>query len=180
MKTWIILLRGVNVGGNNKLSMAHFREALSGLGFEDVQTYIQSGNAVISAVGSREDIQAQVGELLSDQFAITAPVIVRNADELAHALAQNPYPRAHDNPTSLHLFFLATPARDVDMDAMQAAATKGEEFTIIDQTLYFHTPNGMGKSDMARKLDRLVGVPMTGRSLRSCLKILEMAQEGKK
>jgi len=176
MQTRIALLRGVNVGGHRKLPMAGFRALLAGLGFQDVATHIQSGNAVFAAPGQAADIAGLIRTAINHRFGFDCEVMVLGLCDLRDALADNPFVRAADDPKTLHLFFLAGPVAALDDAALQTAATKGEQYHLDGQVLYLHTPNGIGRSDLAAKLTRLVGVPMTGRNLRSCQKILELAQ----
>ncbi len=176
MQTRIALLRGVNVGGHRKLPMAAFRDLLAGLGFQDVATYIQSGNAVFGAPGQADAVAGQVRAAINHRFGFECEVMVLCLSDLRDALAANPFARATDDPKTLHLFFLARPVATLDDAALQNAATKGEQYHLAGQVLYLFTPNGMGRSDLAAKLPRIVGVPMTGRNLRSCQKILDLAQ----
>jgi len=176
METWIALLRGVNVGGHKKLPMADFRVLLGGLGFADVATYIQSGNAVFRAPGPSTEIAENIRAAVADQFGFDTDVMVLSQAALENAVAKNPFPQAEQNPTTLHLFFLGAPVAAPDHAALTAAATQGEEFHLDGDIFYFHTPGGMGKSAMAARLSRLIGVPMTGRNLRSCEKVIELAR----
>jgi uncharacterized protein (DUF1697 family) len=178
MQTRIALLRGVNVGGHRMLPMAELRALLAGLGFQNVATYIQSGNAVFAAPGSTDQVGALIRTAINDRFGFDCEVMVLELSDLRDALAANPFARATDDPKKLHLFFLAGPVAALDDAALQNAATKGEQYHLAGQVLYLFTPNGIGRSDLVAKLPRIVGVPMTGRNLRSCQKILELAQAG--
>ena len=176
MNTWIALLRGVNVGGHKLLPMAEFRGLLGDLGFENAATYIQSGNAVFRANGTRVKIAANIGASIREKFGFDVDVFVQSLDELRNAVGANPFSRAEDDPKSLHLFFLAEPVETLDVEAIKIHATRGEEFDCTDKVFYLYTPNGFGRSDLAAKLARFVKTSMTGRNLRSCHKIIELAQ----
>lgn len=178
MTTWIALLRGVNVGGHRKLPMAEFRTLLTGLGYQGVATYIQSGNAVFQSNGDGDAIATEISGAIDARFGFAPDIMMLTADQLQAALAANPFPETEGAPTTLHLFFLALPDPSVDLDAMQAAATQGEDFRMDRKIFYFHTPGGMGRSDLGGKLARFIKTPMTGRNLRSCHRILELAQKG--
>ena len=177
MQTWIALMRGVNVGGHRKLAMAALRETLTGLGLENVETYIQSGNAVFRTKGDAAALARQIAAAIEGDFGFAADVLVMPARDMADAIAANPFPQAEDAPTTLHLFFLMAPAVDFDAGAMQDAATMGEDFALDGRVFYFHAPNGMGRSDLGHKLGRFIGAPMTGRNLRSCHRILDLARK---
>ena len=176
MNAWIALLRGVNVGGYKKLPMADFRALLGDLGFDKVATYIQSGNAVFRANGTPPEIAAKISASVHDKFGYQVDVFVLSLDDLLNAVGANPFPQAQDNPKSLHLFFLAQPVKTPDVEAMKIHATRGEEFDWSDKVFYFYTPNGFGRSELAAKLGRFIKTSMTGRNLRSCHKIIELAK----
>jgi uncharacterized protein (DUF1697 family) len=172
----VALLRGVNVGGNNKLPMAEFRDLLTGLGFGDVASYIQSGNAVFRAQGTAQEPAMMIRAAIDDRFGFETDVFVLSRDELETALVQNPFAQAGAEPTRLHIFFLQN-ATKPDMDALQAAAKSGEEFRLSGKVFWFYTPNGMGRSALAAKLPRFFDTPITGRNLRTCQKLLSLAQD---
>lgn len=175
METWIALLRGVNVGGNKKLPMADFRNLLSGLGFTNVATYIQSGNAVFQAAGRASDIGKRIETAVSERFGFHSDTFVLSLDRLDKALAANPFPLAADDPKTLHLFFLEQPNQDLDGGAMRALLLPGQDFALSNGVFYLYSPDGLSKCPLADKLGRFLSGSMTGRNLRSCLKIAELA-----
>ena len=176
MKTWIALLRAVNVGGHNKLPMAEFRALLGDLGFENVATYIQSGNAVFRAAERALEIADAIGASVRETFGFDVDVLVQSLEDLRAAVAANPFPQAEDAPKSLHLFFFSQPLESPDLKAMNRLAANGEEFLITKNVLYLHAPNGIGRSAQGANFGRFIKTPMTGRNLRSCHKSIELAQ----
>ncbi len=176
MNTWIALLRGLNVGGHKKLPMAEFRGLLGDLGFEDVATYIQSGNAVFRANSMPSKIAASIRSSLGAKFGFDADVFVQSLGDFQNAVGANPFPQAEDDPKSLHLFFLAELVESLVVEAMKIHATRGEEFELTAKVFYLYAPNGFGRSVLAAKLGRFIKTPMTGRNLRSCHKIIELAK----
>lgn len=175
MGKWIALLRGVNVGGHNKLPMAEFRDMLAGQGFRDAKTYIQSGNAVFSSDDPAPKVSNDIAAGIKSRFGFEPRVMVLGATKMQSAIANNPFPQATADPKTLHLFFTAQTFGDLDMDDLQSRAKNGEEVRLLADVLYFYTPNGFGRSDLAAKLPSVVKAPMTGRNLRSCMKISELA-----
>ncbi|MEC4019459.1 DUF1697 domain-containing protein [Streptomyces sp. H27-D2] len=104
MTVQIALLRGVNVGGNNKVPMTRLRELLTGLGFTDVKTYLQSGNAVFTAPDSSPDASARAVERsIAEDLGLTVAVLVITREELAGVIEANPYPDAVAEPKHLHV-----------------------------------------------------------------------------
>ena len=175
MTKWVALLRGVNVGGHNKLPMAGLRTMLEGLGYEDPKTYIQSGNAVFSSGEAVADISNSIRSGILLKFGFQPRVMVLDLASFNAAIRANPYPQASETPNFLHLFFFEKQPNDIDSSALSAWAKNGEEFALLNGVFYFFTPNGFGRSDLAAKLTSIIKEPMTGRNLHSCLKISELA-----
>jgi uncharacterized protein (DUF1697 family) len=154
----VALLRGVNLGARNKVSMAELRELVSSLGHTDVATYIQSGNVVFTA--SRDAPAALASELeraIAERLHVPARVVVLTRDQLARVVRANPYPD-ESNPRAVHAIFLTG---DPDQElknavkaAQQKAQAKGSRDTarLVGRTLFLHTPDGFGRSDLAAAL----------------------------
>lgn len=167
MVSHVALLRGVNVGGV-KLAMADLRAVLSSLGYADVSTYIQSGNALFSADGAEPaGLAADIEAALEAQLGMRPRVLVLTRDELAQAVKDNPYPD-EPNPKAVHAVFLAgTPGPEqvaVLAEATQKATEKGsrDSAQYVGRVLYLHTPDGFGRSELAVQLARRAG-PMSAK-----------------
>jgi uncharacterized protein (DUF1697 family) len=167
MPSHVALLRGVNVGGV-KLAMADLRAVLSSLGYEDVSTYIQSGNALFSA--DRADTAALAAEIeaaLDKQLGMRPRVLVLTRDELAQVIRDNPYPD-EPNPKMVHAVFLAEEPGPEQVAAVaeteRNAAGKGGRDTAqyVGRVLFLHTPDGFGRSELAVQLARRAG-PMSAK-----------------
>jgi uncharacterized protein (DUF1697 family) len=158
MPRYLALLRGINVGGHNKVAMSDLRELAAGLGHDDVATYIQSGNLVFSAAESDPAKLADALELeIAARLAVRPAVVVISAAEFAQVIADNPFP-GEANPKCLHAVFRreAVGAADVAAvaDAVQQSRQAGhdDDAAVVGRTLYLHTPNGLGRSDLAARL----------------------------
>jgi uncharacterized protein (DUF1697 family) len=173
MKPWVALLRGVNVGGAGKLPMAEFRATLADLGYEGVATYIQSGNAVFRATGTAGTIATAIGGAVAARFAFRPHVFVLAPAALEAALAANPF--TAEEGAKVHLFFLDSPLPEGALDKLAPFATKGERAELRGNVLYLATPEGMGRSDYANRLQRLKA-PMTARNARSATAIAALAR----
>jgi uncharacterized protein (DUF1697 family) len=192
MATHVALLRGINVGGRNKVPMADLRELVSSLGHTGVTTYIQSGNVLFTAAGTgTEKMAGALESAITDRFGIWASVVVLSRDELAAILDGNPYPD-EANPKLVHVVFLgAEPPADLldRLNAAQvAAAAKGSRDTVTaaGTALFLHTPDGFGTSDLAQKLFRIIGTPSkqkkpavaaTARNWATATKLLAICEE---
>ena len=171
MAVEIVLLRGINVGGRNSLPMAELRDLLTGLGAQDVRTYIQSGNAAYRGSLSEESIAAAI----QAAKGFRPQVMIVPFESFAPVVAANPFPDAVEDPKALHLFFLASPSL---VDEVEIDRQKGSEerFVLTERVFYLHTPKYLTGSLIAGRLERLLGVSATGRNWRSVEKILEMAR----
>jgi len=175
-KTWIALLRGINVGGNNIVKMASLREELGQIGLLNVKTYIQSGNVVFSTEGrsSRGALEKQIASLLSEQFNVASPVLVLSEAELDKAIANNPFAEEELEPKTLHFYFLYSKPKKVDWKQFEKLAANQERYELKDRTLYFSAPDGLARSKLAVSMEKLLGVHATGRNLRTVSKIAEL------
>ena len=168
MTTWIVLLRGVNVGGHRKLPMAALRELLVEVGFGNVRTYIQSGNIVLGSPDSdRDSVARSVQGAIEGRFGFAPHAFVLDADAFDAAIAANPFPQAEQDPKAVHFFFLAEPDPTADLAGLRELATQGEEFVLTDRVLYLHTPNGFGRSKLVERLQRFIATETTARNYRS-------------
>lgn len=174
MRTWIALLRGINIGGNNLLPMKQLTALLEQNACSDVKTYIQSGNVVLR---SPDADPAALGQRITAAIAAShgfAPrVLVLSRDELAAAAADNPFAAVTD-PKTVHLFFLAAPSAAAP--AAFATHATSERYELRPRCFYLHTPDGFGKSKLAEKAERVLGVAATARNLRTVTTLLGLAR----
>lgn len=178
--TYIALLRGINVGGRNRLAMADLRDVLADLGHADVRTYVQSGNAVFTSRRADPDaIEEELTQRLSTDAGVSPTVMVRSADELAAIVEDNPYARqGSDQPTTVHVGFLSAEPAEPFLFAIDTDEYAPEQLSVGDRVVYLHLPGGLGRSRLAIELERRRGdVEMTVRNWRTVTKLLEMAQE---
>ena len=176
MKTCIALFRGINVGGKNLLPMKDLVRILEGLGLRDVRTYIQSGNVVFAAgTDIGPGLAAAIGAAVETAFGFMPAVLLLTLPELEAAIAENPFPEAVTDPKTLHVNFLAAAPGAPDLDGLEALRTDSERFDLTDRRFYLHAPDGIGRSKLAARAERLLGVPMTGRNWRTVCKLRELA-----
>ncbi len=172
---WIALLRGVG-GGIRPLSMRDLVVALQGIGLKDVRTYIQSGNVVFSSAKAASRLATEIEHCIEKKFGFHSKTFVLSVPELQRAAAGNPFPQADDKPQALHLFFLAKPAKDAQLDAMNELKAKSEQFVLKGKVFYFYAPEGFGTSKLGAKAGRLLGVDTTARNWRTVGKLIEMTK----
>ena len=162
MPTFIALIRGINVGGHKKLSMADLKSICESLGFTNVRTLLNSGNVVFEA--------KKKSDAKNLQDAIEPRVIFRTPEELEQALARNPFPLDGRNPSSLVIVFLeGEPSGALDYDGP-------EEIRLDGSHLYVHYGEGMGTSKLTNTLiERQLKVAGTARNWNTVNKLLAAA-----
>lgn len=177
MTTTIALLRGINVGGRHKLPMQALRSLFEDLGLDNVRTYIQSGNVVFeSGEADKARLVEQIEAAIAADYGFKPAILLLTVDQLAAAMAANPFPEGQEEPKSLHLYFAAAPPPDPDLAALQEVKQEDERFALIDAVFYLHAPSGIGRSKLASIVEKALGVPVTARNWRSVSKIMAMAQ----
>jgi uncharacterized protein (DUF1697 family) len=179
MPTWVSLLRGVNLGARNKVNMPALRKALEANGFEDVRTYLQSGNVLArSAHPSAAAVGGAVSDVVRREFGLDVPVVVRSPAELRDVLDWNPFPQdAAARPTGVHVLHLSAVPAAERVDAVFAEdwspdgiAARGREVVVrYDETMH------RSRLQHAAILRRL-GVDGTARNWRTLQALVEMSQ----
>ena len=172
--SYILLLRGVNVGGTGKLPMAELRDRLAKSGFPDAKTYIQSGNIALKSSLARSEVVTAVQDVIETGFGFRPSAVVLTPEELEGAIGGNPFEVA--DKKFLHLTILSGEVC-LDADGLKTYCTAGEEFALKETVFYLSTPNGYGRSKAVEKLDKfLIADVKTARNLNSCEKILALAK----
>lgn len=175
MKSWIALLRGINVVGKNKLPMREFAASLERAGFRSVRTYIQSGNVIFqSPNGSARTLAARISQLILEEFGFAPRVMVITGEELARAVRGNPFPGAHKDHKSLHLFFLSEHPAKPDLVSLAQLDAGREAFALKGGVFYLYTPDGFADSVLRSRIERCLGVQATGRNWRTANELLRM------
>lgn len=144
MTVFVALLRAVNVGGTAKLPMEELRALCRGLGLEQVETFIQSGNIVFCSQHPEKPIVAVLEQALAQKLTRPVGVLVRKSTELQQILAANPFPGA--DPSRVGVMFLPEPPA---ASALAGLTTAGREQTqAMGREIFIHYPDGMGRSKL--------------------------------
>ena len=176
MKPYVVLLRGINVGGKNPLPMKSLVALLEELGCSAVKTYIQSGNVVLLSRRGAPRLAAAISREIDRRHGFEPHVLLLTLDEFDAAIAANPFPEATKDPAGLHLGFLDAIPEDPKLKRMEELKTKTERFRLIGNTFYLHAPEGVGRSKLAAQSERLLGVTMTDRNWRTVSAIRSLAE----
>ncbi|MBV8216829.1 MAG: DUF1697 domain-containing protein [Solirubrobacterales bacterium] len=178
-RSQILLLRGINLGPHKRVSMPELRALLTDAGFEDVQTYVASGNVVLTSSLSADKLVAKSEKLIAERFGFDVDVIVRTADELAEVVRLNPLADVVDNPKRYQVSFCNGEPDPKAVEKVAAAAAPSEKLVAVGRELYAWHPDGVGRSKMWTKLAGTgLGVRATARNWTTVTKLLEMADEG--
>jgi uncharacterized protein (DUF1697 family) len=177
-ETHVALLRGINVGGKNKLAMKELVSIFTGAGAKDVRTYIQSGNVVFTAgrKGAGELASIVTAEIEA-RLGLKVPVVLRTQAELDAALEANPYRRRAPNPKALHVIFLRDRPSKSAVKALDPNRSPPDEFTVLGREVFLHCPNGLGRSKLTTTwFDRSLDTVSTIRNWSTVNALVEMCK----
>lgn len=175
--TCVALLRGINVGGKNKLAMADLAALCTDLGCRDVRTYIQSGNVVFTASAAlQRRFAAELQAKIAARLGLHVPVILRTAAELRAVAADNPYLRAGAAPETLYVGFLADAPTAAQVASLDPQRSPGDAFCVVGRDVYQSLGNGAADTKLTSAwFDRLLGTTITVRNWRTVLQLVAMA-----
>jgi uncharacterized protein (DUF1697 family) len=179
MTTYIAFLRGINVGGKNKVPMLELRQALENANFKNVRTYIQSGNVVLdSTLVSTDAISVTIGKTILDTFGFDIPVLVKTRKQVEVIISDTPYGDEElisNNKTYFVLLFESPPQQ---LQAIfKAMNFPNEAFQITESCIHLMCFNGYGKAKLSSKLiETKLNVIATARNYRTMQNILALAK----
>lgn len=174
--THVALLRGINVGGKNKLPMKELAAMFEDAGCRDVRTYIQSGNVVFRASGAiaaraARSVRAAVAKRIGNEV----PVILRTAAELRQAARKNPFAAKGADLQPLHVAFLEDKPSAAQVKALDPDRSPPDELAFHGREVYLRLPNGVARTKITNAyLDRTLATSSTVRNWRTVQKLLEM------
>ena len=180
MNTYIALLRGINVGGHKKVPMAELRELLIASGFENVKTYIQSGNIILQSLLSDKDkIESSIQKSIIDHFKFEVPVIAKTRQELEVIFDTCPF-SGEKKENSYFVLLSAIPKTEL-VDVVSEITFKNEEFVIINDCLYLHSSIGYGNSKFnMNSFEKKLKVKATSRNYKTMVKLIAMSSKNEK
>lgn len=183
MPIYIGLLRGINVGGKNKIKMADLRAMLEAMGFERVQTYIQSGNVLFESADEEKTVQAQMEQKIAETFGFTISVILRSAEELKQIVENCPFTaeevaeaEAMSQVESLYVAMLPEAPPQAGVERTLTYCTDNDKMHISGRDVYLLYRHSIRDSKLASNLHRLQ-VPVTVRNWNTMNKLLSLADK---
>jgi uncharacterized protein (DUF1697 family) len=174
----IVLLRGINLGPNNRIAMPALRELLTEAGFGDVRTYVQSGNVVLRSGLVPESLEAECERLIAERLKLQIPVVARTRDELAAVVERNPLGDVAENPKRYQVSFLSAPLAPAVVEKLNAALIEPERLAIHGREIYSWHAEGIARSKLwAAVASKGLGVKATARNWTTVTTLLAMADE---
>jgi uncharacterized protein (DUF1697 family) len=174
---YVALMRGINVGGKNRVPMKDLAAMFAGAGCADVVTYIQSGNVVFRATDAcAARVPAAVAKAVADLLAFRAPVVMRSASELRAVARGNPFLKAGVDLDALHVLFLADRPSAAHVAELDPHRSPPDEFQVRGREVYFRCPNGVARSKLTNAyFDSKLATTSTLRNWRTVLKLVELS-----
>jgi len=170
IETYIVLLRGINVGGRNLVPMKELAVLLGKSGYQNIKTYIQSGNIVLQGQKRPDDIAS----ILREEFGFEPVVYLLEETELNAAIENNPYRSPKGN--EIHFYFCKDKPK-IDSMKLEKYKSESEKFHIDAKVFYLYAPDGIGRSKLVANLESCLGVAVTGRNLNTIYKLQQMVKD---
>jgi uncharacterized protein (DUF1697 family) len=178
MKTYIALFRGINVGGKHILPMKDLTALLENIGAQGVKTYIQSGNAVFEHRSENvAELSDRIKAAINKSHGVEPRVLLLDVVEMKQAIAANPFPEAESDPKTLHLYFLADPPQNPDLNRLDQLKRDNEHYHLSNKIFYLHAPDGIGRSKLAEQVEKALGVAATARNWRTVGKVMALTEQ---
>ena len=174
---YVALLRGINVGGNTMIKMEDLRAIFKGLGFENVVSYINSGNLAFDASGkkSESDLCSKIEKAVEDHLGKPVQVMVRKQKNIENVLANNPFDGEFGSHKEMHVLFLKEKLSAENEKWLRETAPSGERFAVVGREIYCHLPMGVAESYLGRgQFEKKLKVAVTARNWRTVQKLAEL------
>jgi len=174
----IALLRGINVGGKNRLPMKELAAMFVDAGCQDVRTYIQSGNVLFrSGSALRDEVPVLISTVILNRFGYTVPIITRTAYEFAEVVRANPFVNLGSETDKLHVVFLADQPDAARTEALDPDRSPGDEYSAAGREVYLHCPEGLARTKLTNSyFDSRLATTSTTRNWSTVVKLLAMAE----
>lgn len=180
MNIYISILRGINVTGKKLIKMKDLRELYTSLNFQNITSYIQSGNIIFSHTKEEEaKLQQKISKQIMTIYGFEVPVIVLSIQDLKQIIANNPFTKDMDkNPDFSHITFFSTKPRNVDVERIEAKKRDSEDIVITEKAAYLYCPKGYGKTKLNNSfLENVLKTTATTRNWKTTNKLLYIAEE---
>jgi len=180
MQAYVAMLRGINVSGHKTIKMEDLRTLCSGLGFRNLESYVQSGNiAFQTAIGNPATLSKRIGETILESFGFDAPVIVRTSRQMKNTVVNNPFLKRKDVDSSkLHVTFLSETVQEESLKHLETISTGQDQFCTAPQEIYLYCPGGYGRTKLSNNaIEKALSVRATTRNWRTTKTLFEMVSK---
>jgi uncharacterized protein (DUF1697 family) len=178
MPTHVALLRGINVGSHRRVAMADLRELLTGLGYGDVRTLLQSGNVVLTSRAAARTLERDLSAAIAKDLGVETEVVVRTRDELAEIVARDLLGEIADDPKRYQVSFCSAAPDPAAVREIEATDVAPEAVAFAGREIYTWHPNGIIRSPLLKLVaDRRLGVSATARNWNTVTKLLALADD---
>ena len=176
MAVQLALMRGINVGGKNKLPMKELAALFEEAGCADICTFIQSGNVIFTATKKVSDgLSKTVAARIAERYGYSTPVVLRTLEQMRSVVASNPFPGGDEH---LHVMFLRDRPNPEQIAGLDPNRSAPDRFIVRGQEIYLHLPGGAGNSKLTNAwFDSKLATVSTGRNWRTVTKLLELMEE---
>lgn len=175
MRRYIALLRGINVGGNTMMKMEELRRTFEALRFENVKTYINSGNIAFDADAGEPRLVSHIEAAIEIDFGRPVPVMVREQLDIGHVLSKNPFAGEFESHKEMHVLFLKEVMPRELQELLLSAATPPERFAVKGREIYCHLPLGVADSLLGKSfIEKKLKIAVTGRNWRTVEKLASL------
>lgn len=177
MNVYVALLRGINVSGQKKIPMAELRQCLADFGFENVQTYIQSGNVIFQSTDKNSsNIELKIHEAIKNHFGFEVPILVKTPSQLQQIFDDCPF--SEEKKEHSYFTFLYTAPDDSVKEVVSKIVYPNEEFVITDNCVYFYCSTGYGRAKCNNNFfERKLKISATARNYKTIVKLLSLSTE---
>ncbi|MGI8687449.1 MAG: DUF1697 domain-containing protein [Thermomicrobiales bacterium] len=178
--TYVALLRGINVGGKNKLPMKELLDLFVQAGCRDARAYIQSGNVIFQAdTDSAASLPDVITARIAERFGYRVPVLVRTAEQIGDVIRHNPFIAAGAAEEALHVLFLANQPNAASVDSLDPDRSPPDAFIVRGQEIYLRLPNGAGRTKLTNTyFDAKLAMTSTGRNWRTVTTLFALMESG--
>lgn len=180
MTTYISILRGINVSGHRMIKMDALRQLFAGLGFTNIQTYIQSGNVVFQDKKTKlQDLEKKIAKRIFEQFGFEVPVLVKELEDLKQVVKNNPFLSDNSKGIShLHVTFLSAQPDKENFKKIKEGQYQADEFELFDKSVYLYCPNSYSNSKLTNSFfENKLKVVATTRNWKTTNELINIAEK---
>jgi uncharacterized protein (DUF1697 family) len=180
MTTYISIVRGINVGGHKLIKMNALKQLFTNLGFQNIHTYIQSGNIVFqNKKADQQKLEKKIEKAIADTFSFDVPVLVKEYDELKKIVLDNPFITDTTKDIShLHITFLSTKPHQESINKIKTIQFNADEFHLVDKAIYLYCPNGYSNSKLTNSfIESKLKVTATTRNWKTTNELVNIAEK---